>query len=225
MKKPTYNSGIMLYDADGTAMCSSRQVAELFEKEHNHVMRDIRELDCSEEFRLSNFGQIFEKDSYGRKQPVFYMTRDGFTFLAMGYRGRKAAKFKEAYIKRFNEMEQYLRVCYPTRERYAQLCAAVEAAHDEPKHYHYSNENNLIYLTILGMTAKKFRESRGLPEGENVRLHMTPFQLSAVDALQSLDAGLLIAGMSYDDRKKTLSDYYAQSLAIHEKKHASSVCV
>ena len=37
------------------------------------------------------------------------MTKDGFTFLVMGYTGKKAAAFKEAYIKRFNEMEAELR--------------------------------------------------------------------------------------------------------------------
>lgn len=37
------------------------------------------------------------------------MTKDGFTSLAMGYKGALAAKFKEAYIARFNEMEAKLK--------------------------------------------------------------------------------------------------------------------
>ena len=35
---------------------TSLDIARIFEKEHNKVLRDIRELECSEEFRLSNFG-------------------------------------------------------------------------------------------------------------------------------------------------------------------------
>jgi phage regulator Rha-like protein len=39
---------------------------------------------------------------------AYTMTRDGFTFLAMGFTGKKAAGFKEAYIQAFNRMEQEL---------------------------------------------------------------------------------------------------------------------
>ena len=37
------------------------------------------------------------------------MTRDGFTFLVMGFTGAKAAQFKEQYISEFNKMEAYIR--------------------------------------------------------------------------------------------------------------------
>lgn len=83
---------------------SSLDVAETFGKEHNHVLRDIRELECSDEFRQSNFGQIYYEDKYGRKQKAYAITRDGFTLLVMGYTGEKAMKFKEAYIKQFQEI-------------------------------------------------------------------------------------------------------------------------
>lgn len=46
---------------------------------------------------------------------MYYMTRDGFTFLAMGFTGKVAAKFKEAYINAFNEMEEMLRKQETTR--------------------------------------------------------------------------------------------------------------
>lgn len=40
---------------------------------------------------------------------MYYLTRDGFTFLAMGFTGKVAAQFKEAYIKAFDDMEEMLR--------------------------------------------------------------------------------------------------------------------
>jgi hypothetical protein len=43
------------------------------------------------------------------------MTKDGFTFLVMGFTGRKAASFKEAYIARFNEMEAEIRAAAISR--------------------------------------------------------------------------------------------------------------
>lgn len=90
---------------DQQAVTSSLKVAEVFEKEHRHVLRDIDSLKKD----VSNFGQIFyedsEPDSYGRKRRVYYMNRDGFTLLAMGFTGNKALKFKLKYIEAFNEME------------------------------------------------------------------------------------------------------------------------
>ena len=87
---------------------TSRVIAETFEKEHKNVLRDIEALDCSEEFAALNFEPISYEDAYGRPQREYSITKDGFTFLAMGYRGEKAAKFKEAYIEAFNKMEQIL---------------------------------------------------------------------------------------------------------------------
>lgn len=94
---------------DEKTWTTSLKVAEVFEKEHKHVLRDIKELECSEGFHRSNFGPIFYKDEYGREQPMIEMTRDGMTLLVMGYTGTKAMKFKEAYIAAFNYMEGLLR--------------------------------------------------------------------------------------------------------------------
>ncbi len=106
---------------------SSRDVARVFEKEHGKVIRDIRNLDCSEEFGQSNFGLTSFEDSQGRSQPQYLMTRDGFTFLAMGFTGAKAAQFKEAYIAAFNRMEAELREKLPPRD----YAAALRAYADE----------------------------------------------------------------------------------------------
>lgn len=91
------------------AVTSSLKVAEMFHKRHDHVLRDIKALDCSGNFRLTNFGESRYKNEQGHYQPMYYMTKDGFTFLVMGYRGKKAAEFKEDYIKAFNLMETSLK--------------------------------------------------------------------------------------------------------------------
>ena len=87
---------------------SSLDVAEKFNKSHDKVLRDIREIHCSDKFRRSNFGETSYKDKWNREQPMYNMTKDGFTLLVMGYTGEKAMKFKEAYIQAFNKMEQLL---------------------------------------------------------------------------------------------------------------------
>ena len=37
------------------------------------------------------------------------MTKDGFCFLAMGFTGKEAAKWKEAFINAFNQMEAIIK--------------------------------------------------------------------------------------------------------------------
>lgn len=86
----------------------SLMIAETFGKEHKHVLRDIRELECSEEFAQSNFGLSDYTDSTGRKLPKYFVTQDGFSFLVMGYTGKEAARFKEMYIGEFNRMRDQL---------------------------------------------------------------------------------------------------------------------
>ena len=87
----------------------SRNVAAVFGKQHAHVLRDIRYLECSSEFRLSNFGESSYQNEQCRGTPCYEMTRDGFTFLVKGYTGIKAAHFFEKYIETFNAMEAELR--------------------------------------------------------------------------------------------------------------------
>lgn len=100
---------IVFRGANDQAMTSSLLVAKEFGKAHAKVMRDIENLNCSDEFRLANFGDSYFRNEQGREFPMFTMTKDGFSFLVMGYTGKKAARFKEAYINAFNKMELEIR--------------------------------------------------------------------------------------------------------------------
>jgi len=94
---------------DGRPVTTSLAVADHFEKQHKHVLRDIDNLECSNEFSRSNFGPSNYIDDRGKKQPLTEITKDGFMFLVMGFTGKKAAAVKEAYIEAFNRMEAALR--------------------------------------------------------------------------------------------------------------------
>ena len=93
---------------EGRITATSLQVSEHFGKRHADVLRAIKNLDCSKEFAERNFALSDFTDSTGRKLPCYRMTRDGFTFLAMGFTGKEAARWKEAYINAFNQMESEL---------------------------------------------------------------------------------------------------------------------
>lgn len=89
---------------------TSLRVAEIFGKQHGHVLRDIRDIlsQVTTSFGLSNFGESSYPNEQGKSQPMFELTRDGFTLLAMGFTGSVAMAFKQAYIERFNAMEAQL---------------------------------------------------------------------------------------------------------------------
>lgn len=93
---------------DGKAVTTSQSVASYFVKRHERVLDKIRNLECSPEFTEHNFVLSEYTDSTGRKLPMYEMTKDGFVFLVMGFTGKKAAAFKEAYIAEFNRMEAEL---------------------------------------------------------------------------------------------------------------------
>ena len=89
---------------------TSLLVAETFEKEHRNVLKSIRKLMSATNVAVA---QMFDETTYvneqGKEQPMFFMNRDGFTLLAMGFSGEKALKFKVDYINAFNEMEAELK--------------------------------------------------------------------------------------------------------------------
>ena len=49
------------------------------------------------------------KSGNGQSYRKFYMNRDGFSLLAMGFTGREALEWKLQYIRAFNQMENFIR--------------------------------------------------------------------------------------------------------------------
>lgn len=123
-------SDIVLSMQSGEPVASSRQIADNFEKRHDHVMRDIDAMKKD----VPNFGEMFFEttapDSYGREQRTYLMNRDGFTLLAMGFTGKAALEWKLKYIAAFNEMEKKL-ADQPQLTRSQLLATALIAAHEE----------------------------------------------------------------------------------------------
>jgi len=105
---------------DGQATALSTDVSQHFDKRHDDVLKAIRnllpELDAD---YLRNFAEVTVDYINGKggtqTAPAYRMTRDGFTLLAMGFNGKRALQFKQAYIKAFNQMEAALRIPPTTR--------------------------------------------------------------------------------------------------------------
>lgn len=115
---------------------NSKTIAEVFGKTHHHVCRDIEKLEIPEDFRAANFGASTyrSKNKNGQILPMYNITRDGFTLLAMGFTGAKALQFKLKYIQAFNEMEEKLKAkSLPARDYWevddAELLRCLHAWH------------------------------------------------------------------------------------------------
>ncbi|MER2528069.1 MAG: Rha family transcriptional regulator [Candidatus Competibacter denitrificans] len=96
---------------DGKVVATSLHVADVFDKLHKNVLRDIEEILAQVD---DSFGKLnFEPSEYTHtnnlgfsvNKPMVLLTRDGFTLLAMGFTGKRALEFKIAYINAYNAME------------------------------------------------------------------------------------------------------------------------
>lgn len=147
------------------AVTTSLRVAEVFGKEHYNVMKAIKSLDCSEEFRAVNFNASkidYQNGNIKKQLPMYYITRDGFMFLVMGFTGKTAAKWKEAYIKAFNEMEAKIRA--------EQMAKAIEE-HDRKEAEEYEKllereerEEAAIDARVAAMPPAKSRKRQAEPQ-------------------------------------------------------------
>jgi Rha family phage regulatory protein len=189
---------------------SSLDVAETFDKNHKDVMESIRNIESS--ISRAEFSALFFLDSYrasnGKSNPLYLMTRDGFTLLVMGYTGEKAMRFKLAYIKQFNAMEKALQDKLVEREkgiavRQSLTKALQQSTENERMHGHaYSTYTNCIYKVLFGKNANQLREELGISQKENIRDYLPEEQLRAIQSMECLVSGLVDCGWGYDQIKE-----------------------
>ena len=160
---------IILSMQNGEPVVSSRQIAESFEKRHDHVMRDIE--DIMRGLPKNGDTPMFYKTEYvheqnGQSYPMYLMNRDGFTLLAMGFNGKAALEWKLKYIAAFNEMEKKLAE-KPQLTRSQLLATALIAAHEELE----EKDKQIAELTPKGVFADAVSaSSQSILVGEMAKL-------------------------------------------------------
>lgn len=94
------------------AVTTSLVLAEVFNKQHKNVIQAIETKINSAE-NSAQYKKMFVEATYtdksGKRNKMYYLNRDGFTFIAMGFTGSKVDEFKLKYIEAFNKMEQIVR--------------------------------------------------------------------------------------------------------------------
>lgn len=218
-RKITMLVEIKTVNKEEVTVVTSLDVAETFGKEHRRVLQDIRELECSEEFRLHNFVQSEYVNQQNRSQPMYYITKDGFVLLVMGYTGEKAMRFKEAYIKQFNAMEKALMGKIREREkgiavRQALTKAIQQSNENDRMHGHaYSTYTDAIYRSIFGKSAKQLREEYGIDKKDSLRDFFSEEELKMIQNAEMLVSSLMGYGWGYDEIKDFISVQAKKMLA------------
>lgn len=170
----------LVIQRDNQAVTTSLDIAGTFGKNHNNVMRDIRGL-----LKNDHTQQMFDKSTYVNPQnhqeyPMYYMNRDGFSLLVMGFTGKKALEFKLKYIDAFNKMEDYIKKGDRLESTSNFKSAYIEMMRQQNENKAHQLRNDDVHLMLkLADVAEKYS-----------RDHMAmEFRNEAIKSMMALPAG------------------------------------
>lgn len=189
---PINNINVNFEVVNDEVFATSLQIAEVFEKNHSHILRAIDNLP-NDDFKSSNFKFDTYFDKKGEQRRMFSLTRDGFSLLVMGFTGERAYQWKIEFIKAFNTMEAELR-----RQgviRYTDKISELEA--------------------VAKLEAKKHKRELAGKEGRITylknRLKTYEFKAEPASEIEKLEAGVKYY--------KNLASQYEQSKEFYRRKN------
>jgi len=95
------------------------------------------------------------------------------------------------------------------RTGYLPMTNAIQEAHDPAKHYHYTNEADLLNRIVLGSSSKQFKLAHGV---DSVRDGCDSYQIHMLDKLQRINTSLIELGTPYDERRGQLQRFIDKDL-------------
>lgn len=155
---------INVQNLNGQLLVSSREIAINFEKRHADVIKAIEDkIEINEVLRSSQyFTESTYLDKYNRKTKEYLMTRDGFSFLVMGFNGAKADGWKLKYIEVFNKMEQQLKNPYANMSKELQAILMVDKKQQEQEKRISDIENKMTVNYELASNLQNAIKSRAI---------------------------------------------------------------
>ena len=203
----------LVYLKNEQALTDSLTVAEMFEKQHKHVLEKIEKiLNDSAENSAQCFHKTRYKDASGKWNTKYLMNRDGFTFLVMGFTGKKANEWKWKYIDAFNKMEKVVMerqttVWLETRQQ-GKLIRKGETDVIQ-KLVEYAREQGSGHADMLYMTYTKLANKMA---GITTRDSATNAQLNELSTMERIIAKVVLEEMAegihykqiYKDCKKRM---------------------
>lgn len=137
-------------------LVDSRDVAEMIDKRHDHLLRDIKNyvdvLSTEPKIGVSEFFiESIYQDSTNRKLPCYLLTKKGCEFVANKLTGEKGVLFTAAYVSKFEEMENQIKNNYsnlsPQLQMFKQIFDSVVA--QEQKVNQLENKIDVMQSNLL----------------------------------------------------------------------------
>jgi len=215
MNQITIKNGVQelgIFEKNNDAWVSSRTLADMFEKRHDHVIRDIQEAmkKLPDSFNVPNFGLVKYTDKKGEKRPEYLLNRKSFALIAMGFNGKKAMQFKIQYIEYFEAMLSHIETRLLSKSHYREMTSAIaNNIGNDPKLF--AKEADMVNMIVLGMRAKDFRSINNITESEDTRDSVISDKLDKLDQAERLNAQLINSGLEFETRKQILTTNFKDS--------------
>lgn len=114
---------LQIINQNGQLLVDSREVAEMINKEHAHLLRDIKNyltILGKSNFGLADFFiESYYNDSQGKPRLHYHLTKKGCDMVANKMTGEKGVLFTAIYVTRFEEMEKQTKQAPALSERQA----------------------------------------------------------------------------------------------------------
>lgn len=202
----------LVFEKKGQAFTNSLIIAEKSENQHESVVRMI----SNNLIDLEEYGKVEFTDlkSGKRGRPTrMYLLNERQSTLLLTYLDNTdpVKRFKKDLVRAFFKMQDFIQSLQTAKLEFPEFTNAIMNAHEEPKHYHFSNEINMINKIVLGVTAKEFKEQNGIDKSVgSIRPYLNEEQIKAIETLQRFDIGLITMIEDYQERKEMLTNYYVR---------------
>ena len=183
-------------------MTTSIQVAEMFHKRHSNVVRaiekNIKAL-LKNEQRSGDRKMYFatrEKMTDGQMHKIYYMNRQGFELLAMGFTGEDAFIWKVKYSDAFKAMEKIIAERHTTawiETRKQGMLVRKDETDVIQKLVEYAKEQGSGHADMLYVTYTKLANKMA---GITKRNEATTAQLNDLSTMERLIAKVVLDGMA-----------------------------
>ncbi|MGM0969424.1 MAG: Rha family transcriptional regulator [Bacillota bacterium] len=99
----------LVFVKENEVVTDSVTIAEMFEKQHKDVLRDVRtQIEyAGEEFSQRNFA-LSNYEVRGKQYPKYDLTEEAFTLIVFSYNTKEAVQTKIRFIQEFKRMKEYI---------------------------------------------------------------------------------------------------------------------
>lgn len=178
-------------------------------------LRNKQTQDLAQELNYANLQSLEAIQTIEGRKGGTYVVKELVYAYAMWISPRFHLQVIRAYDDLINQkvaLASKIPVRHDARVEYKPMQEALRQAREEvgkeTKHFHYSNEADMLNRIILGKTSKQYREYHGLLEGRSIRDILTVTELAAFADLERANKTFLDMGYSFEERKEKLSHLF-----------------